>query len=527
MATVAQNETDPVNRSFTGILEEGNFYDREDDACHIKNGDPVPYRIERPDTEPQKPLGKGARAKVVKMLGVAEGIEWLTERIDDRGKYQGRITIFHNDLKPANILVCEDLLHTGSRAIFKISDFGEAIVRIMDSGNPPAKDEISPAEFSAPEVSFDHQNLTPSSDVWSFACILFLVLSFNIIGQWTLKGSADERRAENPLAQFFSGGSRRGLKNFLSNKKLKVNQHVESSMKRLEATGKNKSDARVTLGLVAMLRERLFVINPEDRLPISKVVNEMRQVYGSRRFITPEITDRKFRIGDSVDTCAQSPDGRDPELRILPKSMYGEQEKNGLSLSLKDCEVMKIAMSPDANHLAVVAKLARGKTVLRVYDIQDIEAQNEKQKELKAESVERYYQFLTCLAPLNERIGFIAIHSEERVLRYDPEKRYESDVEDWRQKGLKTVLITDDDKWVIFVGVYNKRLTVSAANLDSTIVSCKKLQIEDAAAIGFEPPADKVCIFENDQGERHLLFTYSGKMCRSVRLNIESLLEER
>ena len=133
---------------------------------------------------------------------LANALDFLHEELKLR---TGKISCAHMDLKPENILI-EELLSSSNSGMsvgrWKIGDFGIATIRPVDteahetwtsqgqqftpgdvirdiSMNPPRE----PGPYQAPEMQPNKGlRVSKSSDMWSFGCIISMVLAFAIGG---------------------------------------------------------------------------------------------------------------------------------------------------------------------------------------------------------------------------------------------------------------------------------------------------------------------------------------------------------
>lgn len=118
------------------------------------------------------------------MIGVADGLATLHKI------YKGTRIAYHQDLKPANILII--------RGIFKIADFG-----LLEFKPTSVLDD---AEFTG--VPYAHNTgfyaaprqgrYTRDSDIWSLACIMSEVATHDIQGPQGVKGYREARIANVP-----------------------------------------------------------------------------------------------------------------------------------------------------------------------------------------------------------------------------------------------------------------------------------------------------------------------------------------
>lgn len=266
-------------------------------------------------TETLRPKNAAERLlNVAEMISVAEGLEWLAEKIDHRSRY-GRITVIHHDLNPSNILVCEAQKGNSPGHVFKISDFGEAGFNFPDTEpiHDAVRSEVGMGDFAAPEASDDRYTPGPSFDVWSFACILYLVLSFNL-DPGCNPYTARNHRSEGGTYRFFTEKLRpKGNKilsryNDSNDDQYELHHVVKTGLEDLKKEGRNKPDSVITAGLCDLLQVKVFRIDPKGRPQIGEVVKDMVQVYRLRTGSQPVVLVRS--LNNPKGRCAQSPNGR-------------------------------------------------------------------------------------------------------------------------------------------------------------------------------------------------------------------------
>jgi len=110
------------------------------------------------------------RLNAEKQLGVEEAVR-ITREIADALDYAHRHGVLHRDIKPGNIL-----LHEGRPML---ADFGIALP--LGPGGPARTTEVGLSlgtpHYMSPEQATAEQDLTPKSDVYSLACVLYEMLA--------------------------------------------------------------------------------------------------------------------------------------------------------------------------------------------------------------------------------------------------------------------------------------------------------------------------------------------------------------
>jgi serine/threonine protein kinase len=218
------------------------------------------------------------------MLRVAGALKWLAEHVTQICSEIGPQEIWHLDLHLGNILVC------GDPKIFKIGDFGEALRRQdriskLRFGSTRGKKLTGP--FSAPESEPGQ-----TSDVWSFGCILLLILVFNYEGV----GGLDEFMAS--LLRHAN------VDYFYERTTGKVNQETMSCIEHLRRRIANEPDRLVTNGLLDMLQQDILVpvrrrksIAQVEATIVGCLNNQMR-------------VERQIKKGKEFHRCGHSPGAR-------------------------------------------------------------------------------------------------------------------------------------------------------------------------------------------------------------------------
>jgi serine/threonine protein kinase len=223
------------------------------------------------------------------------------------GMNNGRkLTCAHLDLKPENILVCFN--STGSTPVgrWKIGDFGlsnveESVARGELVQVPPAQEHAAglapgnilrdvsvrplrrgPGPFQPPEVKNEQTaKVSTRRDVWSFGCILAMVLAFTIGGaeevnrqlQWRAKGTDDYfyrrlRRLDDTNHRQYSDGTRPD-----SEIKPAIKQWLERETLRLAPDVHHD-----WIGGCSKLILRLLNVNVIERPDIGVAVSELSRI---------------------------------------------------------------------------------------------------------------------------------------------------------------------------------------------------------------------------------------------------------
>ncbi|KAL4940358.1 kinase-like domain-containing protein [Aspergillus oleicola] len=110
----------------------------------------------------------------------------------------GGAVCFHSDLRPSNVLVYN--AYDSCKEIWKITDFGFRLVRNEDYSTY-ARLGVD-GVYVAPESAPPERRVEARSDVWSFGCIFFLVITYMVYGSRGIQ-QFNEQRAEQPGGDSF------------------------------------------------------------------------------------------------------------------------------------------------------------------------------------------------------------------------------------------------------------------------------------------------------------------------------------
>jgi serine/threonine protein kinase len=224
---------------------------------------------------------------VKRMLKIAGGLKWLAEHVVDIYGDMSRQDIWHLDLHWGNILVC------GNPRVFKIGDFGDAIRRQTSESKRPSQHSNRTSAFSAPE-----SEPTETSDVWSFGCLLLLVLVFNY-------------ECVGGLNEFMASLLRHAnVDCFYDRTTQKANQETVGCIRHLYRRIEKESDRLVTIGLLELL-EKDILVPVKQRKTISQVEDTMVECLKKQHTVEPKMRiERHIIKGKGYRHCGHSPDAR-------------------------------------------------------------------------------------------------------------------------------------------------------------------------------------------------------------------------
>lgn len=238
------------------------------------------------------------------MISICKGLKWLGEHniyvtSDDRHEYA---TYYHRDLKPDNILVYGN--SSDGSLVFKIHDFGEAQL-LRKTLEPQAsfdrmtlgKTNSTPARgggtYVAPEShtqaysgnrSSKKQDML-KSDVWSFGCILLLVILFGYEGESSVTRFEEDREKSsdmNPRSDYFCE----------TTKGQKVcNAAVMACIIRLMVKTERRDDSLISHKTLQYIKDHILIPH-ERRDGISDVLDKLVGLYNAPQRIQLSSVDR-------------------------------------------------------------------------------------------------------------------------------------------------------------------------------------------------------------------------------------------
>ena len=92
-------------------------------------------------------------------------------------------SIVHRDLKPANLFITR-------KNILKVGDFG--LARKLMEGNPRYTSNVITLYYRAPELLFGIQSYKYEVDIWSVGCIIYEIITKNILFKCTRGTDSDQ-----------------------------------------------------------------------------------------------------------------------------------------------------------------------------------------------------------------------------------------------------------------------------------------------------------------------------------------------
>ncbi|EXJ84920.1 serine/threonine protein kinase [Capronia epimyces CBS 606.96] len=242
------------------------------------------------------------------MVHVAEALQWLAAKTESWRDGFVESSYYHCDLNPNNILVCVRN-DSPNGLIFKIGDFGRALrhSRPLEPGRTHNRDGSSAVRVhsfesmcSAPEMSGSDPFVDQKTDVWSFGCVLLLVLVFNTYGVAAVAEfiASLARRSDDDSFWLVEEGRW---------KSPTLKTEVLNCMQQLRDLTQDNTDGAVVDGLLTMLKKEVFQTKPKSRAKIDELLKQMQRIYASKDQVMPK---EEARTAESdYLLCAQSPQG--------------------------------------------------------------------------------------------------------------------------------------------------------------------------------------------------------------------------
>jgi serine/threonine protein kinase len=250
------------------------------------------------ELHPEPPRGHLKKAGLVECaVGLAGAIVYLHEELESP-TYE-KLSCFHMDLKPQNILVIDDAATPGKQ-LWKLSDFNMSRVkmrgnivngqtamrrpntvndtvyeinklfkrRVLDVADTAINDYTinrrGTGTYLAPEACVEKHPVQAESDVWSLGCVLSVVFTFLHGGQEAVKSFADGRYRKGMDDRFFSftGSS---TPHRISD--AQINDGVTRWHKqiRLESKHAHSEEGAVFETMIKFLERKVLIIDPRRR----------------------------------------------------------------------------------------------------------------------------------------------------------------------------------------------------------------------------------------------------------------------
>ena len=314
-------------------------------------------------------------------IGLAGALRYLHEGFRDESKGV-RCYSYHLDIKPGNILVFED----NGRDVWKIADFGISQFKVVplngDDDTPtrtivnsfqaahsdpnPSSGVYSPrpwGTYTAPEAKATTDRVDRKSDIWSFGCVMTIVLSFCDHGRDAIRKFQEARHEGKKDDWFFDyNTSDHGPS------KTELRPAVGLWLDRMarNAGMRGDSEAKIISKIVGLLCSHMLRPNPKERFLARQVEDRLKTILKPLDPVTPPSSQQQH------DPAAYSLHPQRPNfLRKLRLSISSPAPTGPgpLSLSLRMPESpSKVKFSPNGSHIAI-----QGRDIIEVSRIEDIQ----------------------------------------------------------------------------------------------------------------------------------------------------------
>lgn len=270
-------------------------------------------------TKNGKPKSDADRLQnIQRMLGICQGLDWLHRNLEYQlpGNRSQATAYYHCDLKPDNILVCEDL--STRSLVFKISDFGQA--RGLRQKSSAGEQREAGSKIPLPSGQGEYTYLPPecqtrelqasansTTDVWSFGCLLLLMMVFNYGGRSGIENFETQRMNQ-------SVGNERNDRFFVDNSNPRLNPAVTSCLRNLadSAVGhkvNGDADSQFTKATVKYLERSVLAVKHGKRHKIGNVLQALRRNYNDRPPAQSQPIPRT-NVPPGATYCSNLPDGK-------------------------------------------------------------------------------------------------------------------------------------------------------------------------------------------------------------------------
>ncbi|KPM46462.1 hypothetical protein AK830_g228 [Neonectria ditissima] len=252
---------------------------------------------------------KARRQNLRRMLDICEALVWLRNNLVYVRDEYTYMTYYHCDLKPDNILVYKNSNSGDDLFVFRLADFGEARgieTKTAFSGRQQKAMYLDvpgrEGTYLAPEVQDNKKKAQakPSSDVWSFGCILLLVIVFNRDGEGGIRDFQDARRQD-------SRNSRREGDHFASENDNGCKGSVTNCMKDLIKSSTCLVEKSLSEPFVAYIKKKMLVAY-QERDDITKVSKSLYDMYNKSTHVKVETT-HHAGVRRDAKHCTNSPNG--------------------------------------------------------------------------------------------------------------------------------------------------------------------------------------------------------------------------
>ncbi|KAH7304292.1 hypothetical protein B0I35DRAFT_151995 [Stachybotrys elegans] len=237
-----------------------------------------------------------AKAELLRCVGgLANGLNFLHTQLKTADG--SRLTCYHMDLKPMNILVFQDPERGEDHKIWKLSDFGMSRIKVVRQDNqresnfygwfsrprPPREQSASATvnrrgegTYLAPESVSSKPKMNASSDVWSLGCIISVLFAYMEAGANGVRsyreGREDHHRADYS-DRFFLSDRRFALAT--------IHPVVPQWHKKLvkEAEERSIQESDIIARLLHYIESSVLKIDQKDRASAGDVQSKLTLAY--------------------------------------------------------------------------------------------------------------------------------------------------------------------------------------------------------------------------------------------------------
>lgn len=259
---------------------------------------------------------------IQRMLGICQGLDWLHRNLEYQPiANRPQVTAYyHCDLKPDNILICED--PSTRSLVFRISDFGQArgLRQKTSAGEQreagskvPLPNDQGEYTYLPPECQTRKSQASANSrtDVWSFGCILLLMMVFNHEGKGGIEGFQTQRINESLIS------GQRSDRFYVEDTNPRLNPAVTRYLRDLGNRSRSDTDLKVngdadstfTQSTAKYLERSVLVVRPGKRDRIETVLKTLQKSYNDRppahSYPIP-----RANVPPDATYCSNLPDGK-------------------------------------------------------------------------------------------------------------------------------------------------------------------------------------------------------------------------
>lgn len=233
---------------------------------------------------------KMQRQNINGITGICKALVWLSEKsaADDDLPY------YHCDVKPANILVCTSGKGEDDPWVFKLADFGEAQQRKKDNALwAKFRSDNSTSRWKG---TYSDKTNGQNSEVWSFGCVLLVVLIFNRDGKTGIEIFEEARRRDpSDNTDHFSNAKGSGCKKI-----------VTDCMNDLIESGGGPAAQSLRKPFVTYVKKSMLV-NHSSRHALKDIRSKLQKMLSDSTCVEVKIT--KHDVPEGITYCTNKSNG--------------------------------------------------------------------------------------------------------------------------------------------------------------------------------------------------------------------------